>query len=160
MSLRNKISETPAILAVLVLIPLAVGGYLLWDLLHPTGEIVPDSAFYTLDEGKTVFVGHWPPKRNDALIAVVYTCDNNKTRFVHCLYKTTEESFTPPGSTAALTRRVHYIKKPGDTEWIPESNMGKWAAIETSVKCPSGELMVVTPEGRAVKVHSEKGGAK
>lgn len=169
LKLRRLLAEHPAILAVVALIPLAMGGYLLWGLIMSPPPDPPRSfdVFYTIDDGKTVFVDHWPPTRKDALIAIVYTCDNNKTKFVHCLIKRTEEPFTPPGNTQTLTRRVNYIKKPGDTEWIPETNWREWSAIERSVKCPSdaGDPVMVTPYGMVPAVSGKgdsagKGGAK
>ena len=150
--------EHPAISVVGVLIALAVGGYLLWALLSPTGEVVPD-CFYTIDDGKSVFVDNHHPGEpfqkdgKDAVLAVVFTCDNNKTNFVGYLLKREEVpakfSNAPPGAKMM----TNFIKKPGDTEWIPETNMRKWNEIERSVKCPEGQgqPIMVTPQGMLVE---------
>lgn len=41
------------------------------------------------------------------------------------------------------------MKKLGDTQWMPETNLRKWTAIVNSVKCPpgAGEPIPVTPYG-------------
>ena len=163
MSLRNKINENPAIPVVGVLIALAVCGYFLWGMIMApkAGELGGDwVAWYTIDDGKTVFADKRPPSTpfqkdgKDAIMALMFTCDNDKTRFCGYLIK----KAAPPARTgpnagknapAGPTLMISYIKKPGDTEWVPDTSYGKWAGIQNGVKCPQGggEPIMVTPAG-------------
>lgn len=170
MSLRNKINENPAIPVVGVLIALAACGYFVWGLISGSGggQLTGDwVAYYSIDDGKTTFADKHPPSEpfkkdgKDAYLAIVYTCDKNKTQFVQCLIKRTDEQFSPPGSTEKLTRHVNYIKKPGDTTWVSETSFGKWSAIERAPKCPDGsEAIMVTPAGMNLANVEQKGGGK
>lgn len=169
MSLRNKINENPIIPVVGVLIALAVCGYFIWGMIAAPGAGSLGSdwvAWYSIDDGKTVFADKHPPSEpfqkdgKDAVLAIVYTCDNNKTTFVHCLIKRTEESFTPKGSTETLKQNVNYIKKPGDAQWVSEKNFGKWSQIERDPKCPDGNTAVmVTPAGMKLEAKRPGKGA-
>ena len=53
------------------------------------------------------------------------------------------------GESIAEGTITRWIKKPGDTEWIPDTSYGKFSAIQRGVKCPSGtgEPVMVTPAG-------------
>lgn len=157
MSLRDKINENPAIPAVGVIIALAVCGYFLWGLIMApkSGEVKGDF-YYTIDDGKTVFADSHLPGQSfqkdgkDAVQAFMFTCDNDKTRFCGYLIK----KGPPParaGAAAASPDQgllINYIKKPGDTEWTPDTSFGKWNGIQNGVKCPQGgEPIMVTPAG-------------
>ena len=173
MSLRNKINQYPVIPLLGVLIALSVCGYIVWDLISGGSPgSLPSSwiAYYSIDDGKTIFADKRPPSQpfqkdgKDAYLAIVYTCDRNKTTIVQALIKRTEETFTHPGSPEKLTRSVSYIKKPGDTTWVSEDNFGKWSAIERAPRCPDGsEAIMVTPAGMKlenVEQRPGKGAAK
>lgn len=169
MTLRQKINQYPVVPILGVLIALTVCGYVIWGVISGPGVGLPDTwiAYYSIDDGKTVFADKRPPSKpfqkdgKDAYLALVYTCDMNKTQIVQALIKRTEEQFSPPGSTAKLTRWVSYIKKPGDTTWVPETNFGKWSAIERGPKCPDGsESIMVTPAGMKLENVEQKGGGK
>lgn len=157
MSLRNKINENPAIPVIGVLIALAVCGYFLWGLIMApkVGDIGSDwVAFYSIDDGQTFFADKTPPSKpfkkdgKDAYLALVYTCDNNKTTFCNALIKRESVPLKMKNAPAGAVMTVNYIKKPGDTEWIPDTSFGKWSAIERAPKCPDGSQAIgVTPAG-------------
>lgn len=146
-----------AILAVSMLIVLAACGYGLWRQLDQPHQFVePWPYYYTIDDGATVFADRRPLSTpfqkdgKDAVVAVVFTCDNAKTQFCGFLMKRAPapaNAVAGRSVTPGQTVMMNYIKKPGDTEWIPESDYDKWNAVETSVKCPegAGEPMMVPP---------------
>ena len=123
------------------------------------GELGKDwIAWYTIDDGKTVFADKRPPSQpfqkdgKDAIMALMFTCDNDKTRFCGYLIKKAPPPARAGGARAASPDQgllINYIKKPGDTEWVPDTSYGKWNAIQNGVKCPQGggEPIMVTPVG-------------
>ncbi len=147
-----------AILAVSMLIVLAACGYGLWRGLDQPHQYVDPMPwyYYTIDDGATVFADHHPPSipfqkdGKDAVLAAVFTCNDGKTTFCGFLMKRAPApAIAAAGKSVApaQTRMMWYIKKPGDTEWIPESDHDRWNAVESSVKCPegAGEPIMVTP---------------
>jgi hypothetical protein len=164
MSLRNTINENPAIPVIGVLIALAVCGYFVWGMIMApkAGELGGDwVAWYTIDDGKTVFADKHTPSQpfqkdgKDAVMALMYTCDNDKTRFCGYLLKKGPAPARAGAKNAAAPAdagpafMATYIKKPGDTEWVPDTSYGKFSAIQRGVACPSGtgEPIMVTPAG-------------
>lgn len=159
MSVRNRISESPVII-VGMLFGLAVFGCVLYVLIKSPnlGTPVKTFSYYTIDDGASFFPDDRPlstPFQKDgknAILAAVFTCDSNRTQFCGYLVKQAPApANTVVGKSVApgQTRMMKYIKKPGDTEWIPESDHDNWTAIESSVKCPegAGEPIRLTPAG-------------
>ncbi len=177
MSLRDKMNENPAIPAVGVIIILAVCGYFLWGLITsgPTGQVKGDF-YYSIDDGKTVFEDSRPPGQpfqkdgKDAAMALMFTCDNDKTRFCGYLLKKAppparagaKNAAAPANAAPEAGMLITYIKKPGDTEWIPDTSYGKFAGIQNGVKCPSGagEPVPVTPAGMNTLNTAKQGNKK
>ena len=159
MTLRNKMNESPVIPVIVVLIALAICGYIAWKIFSPSqqGQTGGDW-FYSIDDGKTVFADNHRPNEpfqkdgKDAYLAMMFTCDNNKTTFCGYLMKREEVPAKFKGAPPDAKMTTNFIKKPGDTEWISETNIAKWNQIERGVKCPDGSTpAMVTPKGMVVE---------
>ena len=99
--------------------------------------------FYTTDDGATLFSDDSqkaPPFDHggqQALRAVVFTCDDGKHQFVQYLQKYSDEvkqQMERSHSFGAIN--IALIKRPGDAKWILESDP-KAERIERP-KCPDG----------------------
>ncbi len=95
------------------------------------------------------------------MLAVVFTCDSNKTQFVGYLMKREEVPVKFTGAPAGATATTNFIKKPGDAQWTPETDYGKWMQIERSVKCAQGgePIMLMPNREMAVEGKRPKGAA-
>jgi hypothetical protein len=141
MTVRQALNSHPfvaASVAILILVFLA--------LLAIHGSRDPGSdqlAFYTTDDGATLFTDDWmkvPPFDHDGKVAVkalVFTCNNGQTHFVQYLYKYSDQA---KQQIEALHTRFPMtpglIKRPGDSQWISESDPKAGRIV--APKCPDG----------------------
>jgi hypothetical protein len=158
--IRQKINENPGITTAATAGIIAVAiGVIVWQGCGGTGGgdtiAVATKAFYTIDDGKTLFVddiNKIPPYQKDGKTAVkanVFSCDDGKNRFVGYL-----EMYTPqdkamlekaaqqqPGGQPVYLPYTGQalVKKPGVGKWIPLSpNTTQEYAAVVQVKCPDG----------------------
>ena len=101
MGIRQKINENPGITTAVTagIIAIAIG-VIIWQGCGGSGSggtiAVATKAFYTIDDGKTLFVEDinkippFPKDGKQAVKANVFSCDDGKTRFVGYL-----EMYTP-----------------------------------------------------------------
>jgi hypothetical protein len=117
-------------------------------------------AFYTTDEGQTVFVADMsavPPFEHDGKLAYrvwMYSCDGGKTKFPGYLERYTPEAKkrieaarAGGGGAASPAPGDVELKKPGaGNPWVSRANSSEAAAV-TNVTSPSGsgEPDVVMP---------------
>jgi hypothetical protein len=112
-------------------------------------------AFYTTDDGATLFVDDWekvPPFDHDgqpAVRAFVFTCDDGKTQFVEYLEKYSDEvKQRMDGKQLQTSVGLGLIKKPGSGPWVSESDAKKARAI-IAPPCPDamgkGQYRQVAP---------------
>jgi len=116
----------------------------IWICIRSSGTSIPkQSTFYTTDDGATLFsddsrkVPPFDHNGNQAVRAVVFTCDDGKHQFVQYLLKYSDEvkqQLETPHSFGAIF--IGLIKRPGDAKWILESDP-KALVIERP-KCPDG----------------------
>jgi hypothetical protein len=131
----------------------------------PQGQADPERAFFTTDDGKTWFIGdvtQLPPFEHEGKQAVrAYVVEYNGKRFVNHLERYTPEGKQamiklkeavkhgpPPGAlVAAAQQRGREVKRPGETKWVPASEIAAAEAIIHS-KPPdgsSGEPKIIYP---------------
>jgi len=114
----------------------------------------PKQLFATVDDGKTFFVApgdQLPPYEHEgktALRAHVFSCDGGRTRFVGYLeryslrakalmietWKAEKTNGGRPSVNQELFEGIE-IKKPGDADWVRQSEVARAASI-TNVRCP------------------------
>jgi hypothetical protein len=155
---RGILNRYPIPIIVLVL-AFSIAGF--YKALHRPATI--EQAYYSTDDGATFFAQttQVPPfdvGGREADGAIVYSCDNGKTRFVGYLYRYTADG--KPKAEEAL--KTHHpgppigmeVKRPGVAgHWVPMMQMGgpptrETAAAITNVKCPEGgggEPFMVNP---------------
>jgi hypothetical protein len=139
----------PATIAACVATGLALC-FIAWTLMTPTPNTAgpPDEAFYTTDDGKTLFaddaakVAPFDHDGRQAVRAYVFTCDGGTTGFVQYLEKYSDEvkrqlepqsgrpGWRPPTSMAL-------VKRPGPGQWVP--GMSQEASRLTLPSCPGGK---------------------
>ena len=151
MGLRKTLNENPIIPVIGVLLAMAVCGYILWSIVMApqAGSLGADwTSYYTIDDGKTFFADSHKPSEHfqkdgkDAHMAIVFTCDDDKTRFVGYMMKREDLPDNRAGAPEGAVRTTNYIKRPGDKEWVPDTSYGRWMQVENSVKCPGGGTLV------------------
>ena len=159
MGLRQKINENPgATTAVTAAIVVVAVGIIVWQGCGGGGGgdtiAVATKSFYTIDDGKTLFVddiNKVPPFTKDGKVAVranVFSCDDGKTRFVGYLEMYTpqekamlEKAAQKQGGAPAYIPYTGQpmVKKPGDKGWVQlnPQNTQMYAQV-VQVKCPDG----------------------
>lgn len=162
MGIRQKINENPgATTAVTAAIVVVAIGIIIWQGCGAGGGsdviAVATKSFYTIDDGKTLFVddvNKIPPFTKDGKMAVranVFSCDDGKTRFVGYLEmyspqekQMLEKAAQQQGQGGAGAAYIPYtgqpmVKKPGDKAWVPlnPQTTQQYAQV-VQVKCPDG----------------------
>ena len=110
-------------------------------------SVSPGNAFYTTDEGATLFADAadlLPPFDHDgkeAVRAAVFSCDNGQHRWVQYLFKYSPEALTGAAQMKAagmkhisLGTDSALVKRPGDKAWA--------RAIDSPImtpRCPDGQ---------------------
>jgi hypothetical protein len=165
MSLRETLNKNPMVFAGIVVVAIVICGWFGWSQMSGgSGVKVPNSAFFTVDEGKTLFAderGKLTPFDKDgkpAVRAYVFKCPDG-TQTVAYLERYTEKGKAvveryraeqkanpgkPPasiGEMSALGRFATEVKRPGDKDWVNAAS-GANRMFTEAVKCKSGE----TPE--------------
>ena len=155
MDLRQQINKRPAaaITAMAGILVVVVAFAILQIRNSRSGPAVSDRAFYTVDDGATLFVdsaNRNPPFQHEgreAVLARVFTCDGGKHQWVQYLEKYSDQakgqldspqSQGPPperpGNTGPMSGLL--VKRPGDSAWVPR--MDPKAATILRPKCPDG----------------------
>lgn len=161
MSLRQMINGNPAIGAAIAVVLIAVAVGAIWYNMQPATYGPPTKAFYTIDDGKNLFVDEinkqtpFDYEGKQAVKAYVYTCDNGKTQFVAYLERlpdgakapaavveTPEEAPAPKNEAEAramATKRptlgqfTALVRKPGEKDWVKPGDPKYFGII--SVRC-------------------------
>lgn len=100
------------------------------------------SLYFTVDEGKTLFedaAGRQTPFDKDgkpAVQAVVFSCDENKTKFVGYLKRLAARAGTDVTKGPVAMQASYEIKRPGDGKWVAYRSPDGAKILQ--VKCPSG----------------------
>ncbi len=148
MALREFFSQNPKAVATGTVLVLAACLVVIFSELNGGGKprlpIMPDQAFYTTDDGATLFadslskVSPIDHNGHQAVRAHVYSCDGGRHRWVQYLEKMTEKEKTIAESPEQS--RSHsfdpLIKKPGDSKWVHQSDLTAPAMMIP--KCPDG----------------------
>lgn len=168
MGIRETISKNPQIVTSITLVMIGVallgmGVQLVCSPVPNGGQ--PELAYYTTDDGRTFFsdvADRVPPfdhAGRPAVRAVVFTCDDGKTRFAGYLQRYSDTAHaalrqrpTTPANQGDFRRygilaQGLELKRPGDPEWTPQSFTERHQAI-VSVTCPDGtsaRLIAVVP---------------
>lgn len=154
--LLNRQSTPFSIIAALLLV--VAGAWLLISSMGNERNIGVAKAFYTIDDGKSVFVAdsaNIPPFSHDgktAVQAMMFTADGGKTRFVGYLMQFTERGQAKlrearakadrPAPTLDPELQVNtQVKKPGEANWV---SLGDLAA--------AGRVMQVTAPNDPSKI--------
>ena len=133
-------------------------GVLIWWESRPNAPDGPPLAYYTVDEGKTLFADSaaaLPPfdyGGRPAVRARVFSCDGGKTRSVRYLEKLPDEAFTTlraegkdPYKTDDddIAERFGWsVKLPGEARWVNSLKDTTDFKRITSVTCPEGREAV------------------
>jgi hypothetical protein len=156
MGVREQLQKRPMLATALAAaVVLAAGCYIFaqWGDWQPTSA-PPVQAFVSFDDGKTFEVApadELPPFERDgktALRAYVFACDGGKTKFVGYLERYSERgkelmremrkqqaSNGRPSLPSQLLEGME-IKRPGETEWVKQSDVSRAAKI-MDVRCPN-----------------------
>ena len=149
MGVREKLNDapTPAIAGIVGLVVL-VTLFAWWQLRTPDyADVGPGKAFYTVDDGKTLFVdaatrvAPFDHEGKPAVRAVVFRCgDKGGEQFVAYLERTDPTRSTSakpgPGPMAGGGMNAIEIRRPGEAKWVPlRSTAGAQARL---VRCPGG----------------------
>lgn len=169
MSLRQMINGNPAVGAVIAVVLIAIAVGAIWYNMQPTTYGPPTKAFYTVDDGKNLFVDEvnkqtpFDYEGKQAVKAYVYTCDNGKTRFVAYLERLPEGAKVPAASAvdapeeapapkneaearAMSTRRAApgqftaLVRKPGDKDWVKPGDPKYFNII--AVRCTGSDQVL------------------
>lgn len=166
MSLRETLNKNPAIIAGVVVVAIAACGWVVWSQMGSSSKSsAPDSVYYTVDEGQTLFADSptlltpFDKDGKPAVRAYVYKCADG-TQTVAYLERYTEkgkavmEKFraekkanpgVPPpsvGELSALGRAAKEVKRPGDKQWTNSATGAERGLVE-SLKCKDGQAPVV-----------------
>jgi hypothetical protein len=160
MALREFLSKNPKVVATAMILLLAACLGLIFSELKGGGKpplpSMPDQAFYTTDDGVTLFadsLSKIPPIDHNGRPAVrahVYSCDGGRHRWVQYLEKMSDKEKTIADSPEKARGHAFspLIKKPGDQKWVPQSDPAALAILVP--KCPdgmgSGEPQPVAPD--------------
>lgn len=174
MGIRETINKNPQVVTSITLV--MIGAALLgmgWQLVcdRVPEEMVGDQAYYTVDDGKTLFVDSGqriPPfevNGQQAVRAMVYTCDGGRSRFVGYLQRYSQQTLDAlaamPTTAEATDRKSDYrkfailsqgveAKRPGEEQWIPLAMDERFQAV-MNVACPDGttkDLKAMVPPDR------------
>jgi hypothetical protein len=168
MSMKETLNKKPALAAGISAGLIVVAALILYLTLRTGRHTAPTKAFYTLDDGQTLFTDvidratPFTVDGKEAVRAYVYTCDAGKTQFVAYLEKGTqpapkvEEAERPkPAANEAEARQAAalaaqkraaavipftaVLKRPGDKEWSKPGSKDYFTIL--SPKCPQGGVL-------------------
>ena len=165
MALREKLNSNKT--AVVIGLILLIAGLLVWNVSWSQGEYrSPDRAFYSVDDGKTLFVDSAsliPPfeKEGKAAVKVVaMSCDGGATKTAVYLERYTQAavkelsdrkaqtgSLSPAIVAGIAARGGKEVKKANDPngKWVNCSDLGRAIPILT-YRCPGGaKAAVISP---------------
>jgi hypothetical protein len=147
---RNRVVSTVVGIVLIVLTIVLLN----WNLRSEGPGQVSSRAFFTVDDGQTLFIDNVrriPPFDHEgkpAYRAYVYTCDGGKTQWVAFLERYTpaaKQRLENPGQAAgpmSLMGSGRQLKKPGAAEWIDGGDVQQLAKV-LNVNCPDGKLPVL-----------------
>ena len=147
MNVRETLNKNPALAAGVTVVAIAVAGWFVYASVVGPGKVeAPKKAFYTIDDGKTLFedaAGKLVPFTKDgqeAVLARVITCDDGKTRTVSYLQKFTDNHVQQvlAGKKPAPGPFTTLVKKPGEGEWVPM--VGPLGGPIANPQCPKGAM--------------------
>lgn len=149
MGIRESLNQNPKLVTPLTIavIGVAVGYILLQFFASPPPAEEATQGYFTVDEGKTVFVDQLseiPPYHSPhgiAYRALVYSCDKGKTRFVAYLLRYRREGDPVTGQligSAPSYLEAQQIKRTGTDDWINMEDFDTAQKI-LNVICPDGQ---------------------
>jgi hypothetical protein len=156
MGVRESLAKHQRLsLVVSLVFALGAGAYVMRSL-FAAAPVVEPTAFYATDDGTEPFLdapGKLPPfdhAGKPAYMAVVYSCDGGKTRFIGYLQRYTTQAkaridarlkdpkIGPAHAKMGISENDIEVKKPGSANpWVNTSDAVAAARV-TSVKCPDG----------------------
>jgi len=133
MDIRALLNERPRLFAGITAVVLVIClGFAFLQAKHggrPPLPNLPVNAFYTADDGATLFVDSMfkvPPIDHDGTKAVrarVFSCDGGKTQWIQFLEKYSDEDKRLLEGTDAPSRSTFcLVKRPGDHDWARETD--------------------------------------
>lgn len=154
---KAKRKQNPLLIALILLIAAGAIALLVWELWPEPHNPRPTRAYYTADDGKTLFADdaeRLPPFDHDgkpAVRAMVYSCDGGKTRFVGYLQKLPEDALQEANQKAVAAGRDPkdidddeialksgwLAKKPPERDWVNSKDHDRYAQT-IKVACPDG----------------------
>lgn len=157
----HRRKRNPLLIVLLLLVIAGAAGAIVWEVWPLPPDPLPTKAYYTTDDGKTLFVDdaeQLPPFDHDgkpAVRAMVYSCDGGKTRFVGYLQKLPEDALREEirKTIAAggdpksiddddIARKSGWLaKRPGDAKWVNSKDHDKYVAV-VKVACPDGRAVL------------------
>jgi hypothetical protein len=166
MSIREWLNQRPRIaIGILAAVLVAVGAFAVSQLRDKHGPIGSDQVFFSDDDGQSYFrdsAANLPPFDHNgktAVGAVVLRCPGG-TPFVAYLQRYDAQAIalirdfmkharTPnPVPADMLAPPPMEVKKPGEPNWVSNSDPGRYSQV-TTPKCPdggSGPFATVSPE--------------
>lgn len=155
--------SNPWLVAALLLF-IAGTGALIWFETRPKLPEGPPRAYYTTDDGKTLFADdaeRLPPFDHggkQAVRAHVFSCDGGKARFVGYLERLPEEAITTLHAEGQDPQKMDdddiagrfgwAAKRPGDKEWVNSIKDAAAYKRVTNVTCPEGHQVVAVSPGQ------------
>lgn len=145
MEIRKTLNRNPvATTGVAIVLILAIA-FLVYKQQRTAADAPATKAFYTVDDGQTTFeddIGKAVPFDHDGAQAVrahVFSCDDNKTRFVGFLEKHAAAKAAPADGGRPIRDLNSLIKAPKEpaAKWVANSSP-EGVALIAGIRCPDG----------------------
>lgn len=163
MGIRETLNRNPAITTggtlVIIIAALVVIG---WQTMSGGPPKPPTKAWFTTDDGKTWFsddiqkIAPFSKDGKDAVKIYLFSCKGGKDPFPVYLERCTPEvakklaearTKNTPEAEASIAMMMEggvEVKRPGDTQWIKNTDYQKFAEV-TTIKCPDGNTQDLVP---------------
>lgn len=163
MSVRSWLNRNGTAASIITLVVAGVAVFFAYSALSPAEYRRPSKGWYTVDEGKTLFVATldniapFVQEGKEAVRARVFTCDGGKTTFVAYLEKHTEEykAKRKAYDEAMKSFEVRLAEGKADLSQAPTSP-DQMLASQTFVKRPGDAEWVRWASGDGDRLVSQK----